>query len=259
MNRMMAMAVAVGVALAFGMAGQQLTVAVPGIAGIEVTGPESPEFPTLVTQIVGTERPVGLAASLPYGVVIRNGTAEAIAAIDTVWTAGDRVLLNATDALFGRSMLYIKPGQAVLAVPAGLLENARQLQIFANGTTEGHRLENFRDPGKVTVTVDAVVFESGRFAGADHYGAFAQWEAEIEAPRDLALSVLQKQGSQSGGDIASWIEGLAAVRRPPADAHARETILAARVLLAVYRSKGEAELYSRARSVVSAPAFPLHR
>ena len=245
--------------LVLGAAAQQLTVVPPTIQGIELVGPESPEFEALVTQIVGTDRPFGLVASLPYGVVIRNRTSEAIAAIGTVWTAADRILLSAADAMFNKPILYVKPGQMALAIPPGLLQNSRQLQIFAHGTTEGHRLDNFRNPGNVAATVDAVVFESGQFAGPNRYGAFEEWQAQLQAPRDLAASVLQKQESQSVGEIVSWIEGLAAVRRPAADPHTRETIFSARVLLAIYRSKGEAELYSRAKSTVNAPAFPLHR
>lgn len=242
-----------------GAAAQQLTVLPSTISGIELVGPESPEFGALVTQIVGPDRPIGLAVSLPYGVVIRNRTSHSIAAIDTVWTAADRILLSAADAMFNKPILYVKPGQMALAVPPGLLRDPRQLQTFANGTTEGHRLENFRAPGNITATVDAIVFESGQFAGANRYGAFEEWEAQLQAPRDLASSVLQKQESQSLGEIVSWIEGLAAVRRSPADPHAQQTIFSARVLLATYRSKGAAELYSRAKSIVSAPAFPLHR
>jgi len=117
------------------------------IQGVELVGPESPNFEALVTQIVGTDRPVGLAVALPYAVVIRNRTSQAIAAIDTVWTTTDQILLNAADAMFNKAILYVKPGQAVVASPPGILQNQRQLQIFANGTTEGHRLENFRNPG----------------------------------------------------------------------------------------------------------------
>ena len=250
---------AVMVWFAVGAAAQQLTVAPATIPGIELTGPESPGFAALVTEIVGTSRPVGLAASLPYGVVIRNRTAHSLAAIDTVWTAGDRILLNAADATFDKTILYVKPGEMVLAIPPGIFRNPRALQIFANGTTEGHRLENFQNPGKVTVAVDAVVFESGEFAGANRFGAFEWWQAQLQAPRDLAAAVLQKRESQSMGEIVNWIEGLAAVRRMPPDPHAWQTILSARLLLAIYRSKGEAELYSRARGMMDAPVFPLHR
>ena len=244
---------------ALGAAAQQLTVTPATIPGIELTGPGSEEYAALVTEIVGPERPVGLAASLAYGVVIRNRTEHALAAVDTVWTAEGRILLNAADATFQKPILYVKPGEMVLAIPPGILRNPRALQLFANGTTEGHRLENFQNPGKVTVAVDAVVFESGEFAGANRYGAFELWQAQLQAPRDLAASVLQKRGSQSVGEVVSWMEGLAAVRRPPPDPHAQQTIFSARVLLAIYRSKGEAELYARAQGMMDAPVFPLHR
>jgi hypothetical protein len=97
---------------ALGMAAQQLTVAPSTIPGIELVGPQSPEFEALVTQLVGPERPVVFADSLRYGVIIRNKTSQGIAAIDTVWTAGDRVLLNAADQMFNKPILFVKPGQA---------------------------------------------------------------------------------------------------------------------------------------------------
>ena len=244
---------------ALGVTAQQLTVIPSAIPDVEVVGPQSPDFDALVTQIVGADRPVGLAAALPYAVVIRNRTAQAITAIDMVWTKADQILLNAADAMFNKPILYVKPGQAVLASPPGILQNQRQLQIFASGTTEGHRLEDFQNPGNVAVVVDAVVFESGQFMGPNRYGAFERWQAQIQAPRDLATAVLQKQGSQSIGEIMGWLESLAAVRRPPADPHAQETIPAARALIAVYRTSGESGLYSRAKSIIEAPVFPLHR
>lgn len=242
-----------------GAAAQQLTVVPSSIHGVELAGPDSPNFDALVTQIVGPERPAGFAAALPYTLVIRNRTSEAIAAIDTVWTTPDQILLNAADTMFDKAILYVKPGRAVVVSPPGILQNQRQMQIFANGSTEGHRLENFRHLEKVTVAVDAVVFESGQFVGANRYGAFEQWDAQVHAPRDLASAVLQKHGSQSTAEIVSWLQELAAVRRLPADAHSVETIFAARLLLAVYRGAGEVALYSRVKSMVDAPVFPLHR
>jgi hypothetical protein len=68
----------------------------------------------------------------------------------------------------------------VLASPPGILQNQRRLRIFENGTTEFHRLENFQNPGNVTVAVDAIVFESGQFVGANQYGAFEQWQERTE-------------------------------------------------------------------------------
>ncbi|MDE3164473.1 MAG: hypothetical protein KGN36_01600, partial [Acidobacteriota bacterium] len=123
----------------------------------------------------------------------------------------------------------------------------------------GHRMESFLHPGNVTAAVEAVVFGSGQFAGADRYGAYAIWDAEIHAPRDLAAAVLSKQAAESAAEIAGWIEGMAAVRRPADDPRERETILAARVLLAAYRNRGEGELFARARKMLEGPAFPLHR
>jgi stringent starvation protein B len=210
------------------------------ISGVELIGTQSTEFNALVTEIVGADRPNGLLACLPYGVLIENRTSQALAAINIVWTADGQtkpVLLNAAEQRFTAPGQFVKPGQAVLAVPSGNLESPRNLRIFADGSTFGHRLENFDRAEKVVVAVDAVVYASGQFVGADTYGAYERWQAEINAPRTLAAAVLQKKKTQSIGEIVSWIENLAATRRA-SDVNAQETVLATRVLLAAYRNKG---------------------
>jgi hypothetical protein len=251
--------VSAGLFLALSAFCQMLTVTPSAIPDVEVIGPQSPDFQALVTQIVGDERPLGLAVALPYGVVIRNHAPYSITAVDTVWTAADRVLLDAADSLLRNPALYIRPGQAALVVPPGIFESPRQLRIFADGTTRYHRLENFLNSTSATVTVDSVVFDSGQFVGADRYYAFEQWQAQIQAPRDLAAIVLEKQSRQSIGEIVSWLEGLARTRPLPSDQRALSTISAAMELVAAYRQKGEAELFARAASRVNSPAFPLHR
>jgi hypothetical protein len=55
-----------------------------------------------------------------------------------------------------------------------------------------------------------------------------------------------------------WIESIAATRSAK-DINTQETAAAARVLLAGYRSDGEAGLYSRAQSALQQTVFPLHR
>lgn len=78
------------------------------------------------------------------GVAVRRGGQEQDTAghrINMVWTKADQILLNAADAMFNKPILYVKPGQAVLASPLGILQNHRQLQIFANGTSTGELSE----------------------------------------------------------------------------------------------------------------------
>lgn len=240
---------------------QQLTIQPSSVPDHEIVGPQSPQFDTVVSAIVGPDRPTGLAASLPFGIVIRNSSPEALAAIDIVWTRdGDNhVLLNATEQRFPRPDQFIKPGQAVLAIPPGLLDDPRQLRIFSE-PPGGNRLESFAGVNKATVVVDSVVYGSGRFVGADRYRAFERWQAQLNAPKELATTVLQKKQTESIGEIVSWIDSLAQPRRyQSGDEATQETALAARRLQLAYRRQGEAGLYSRAAAMAAQPAFPLHR
>ena len=248
---------------AFNANSQQISVQPPSIPGLDLIGPQSSQFNVLVTEIVGSDRPNGLIASLPYGVVIRNGTQEALAAIDIVWTANGQpkpVLLNAAEQWFTMPQHFVQSSQAVLAVPAGILESPRNLRIFSGGSKDlwGRRLENFERAEIVAVAVDAVVYASGQFVGTDKYGAYERWHAEINAPRTLAAAILQRKETQPTGDIILWIETLAA-NWTARDADVRQTALTARLLLAAYRNKGESELYSHAQSILQQPTFPLHR
>lgn len=243
------------------MGAQTLSVRSCSIPGLELTGPQSPDFNGLVTAIVGPDRPSAFAASLPYGVVVRNRTRQPLAAIEIVWTADGRtnpVLLDAQEQWFTMPQNKVQPGGSVLAIPAGIMQSPRHLRIFQNGSTSRHRLENFAAARNVTVAVDAVVYASGQFAGADTYGAFERWQAEINAPRTLAAAVLQRRATQSIGEIVAWIDALAADRRAQ-DPQKQETSFAARVLFDAYQNHGEAEFYRRAQAMAQRSPFPLHR
>jgi hypothetical protein len=185
---------------------QELSVQNPAIPGIVLVGPQSAEFSGLVTEIVGQDRPDGLLACLPYGVVIINTSSQPLAAIDIVWTAGANtkaVLLNTPEQRFNLQSGLVNPGQSVLALPVGILQSPRNLRMFANGPSVVNRLQSFHTAQAIAFSIDGVVYASGQFIGSNAYSEYELWQAEINAPKSLANTVLQKKQTQTIGEIVS--------------------------------------------------------
>jgi hypothetical protein len=241
---------------------QGLLVHPSAVPGIETIGPASSSFEAAVAEAVGTDRPDGLTAWLPYGVAIRNNSAQTLAAIAVEWLGsfhGGPLSHGASvlPAWFDDPEQQVKPGRTIVALPQSILQLPRDLRSFERGRGMGNLL-NFQSAGNLEVRVDGVVFASGQFSGTDDLKEYEQWEAQINAPRKLAAAILAKQQSAPISDTLAWLRTLAAERSRD-DFNTRETAATARQMLGMYSNKGEAELYSTAKRILEQPAFPLHR
>jgi hypothetical protein len=248
-------------AAAFTCYSQSVTVQPSTISGIEIIGPQAPDFAASVAQIVGTDQPGNLTAWLPYGVVVKNNSPQALAAMTVVWTetldAGPlRPVQRDYWSWFNAPLKYVQPGSAVLAIPQNMLQQPRNLTAFSAGRGLGN-LPNFQRAQRIEVALDGVVFASGQFAGADTYSAYEEYQAQIDVPRSVATTVLEKKATSPISDILAWLQLLSASRG--GDFTAQRSGSMARQLLGVYSRKGEAALYSLAQSILQEPAFPLHR
>lgn len=143
-----------------------LVVQPSAIAGISIIGPESPGFAALVSQIVGSDQPSNFTAWLPYSVVIKNTSSQAIAGIMVAWTAAREASapLGHGGGLrvqwFNQPAQQIQPGQSVVALPLDVLMSARDLKSFVQGRGMGN-LPNFQEMQRNGVSVDGVVFAFG--------------------------------------------------------------------------------------------------
>jgi hypothetical protein len=243
---------------------QQVTVLPSTIPGIAVIGPQSPDFAASVAQVVGAGQPSNFIAWLPYGVVVKNNSSQALAAITVAWTEAR----DAASPLHGAQLNYrsqfngshlVQSGQAEIDMPNQRLLAPDGLSGFAEGRGLAN-LPNFQQAQRVQIVVDAVVFASGQFVGADTYGEYEHYQADIGAPRSIADKVLEMRATSPISDILAWLQSLASQQQQRgADITTQRTAGAARQMLGIYSRKGENGLYSMAQSVVQEPAFPLHR
>jgi len=241
---------------------QPVTVQASRIPGVDIVGPQSTEFSGLVAQIVGTDQPSGFAEWLPYSVVIRNKSEQALAAVTVIWSAsfngGPTGHTGGTSPTwFGAQRQQIQPGQSLIVMPQATLLAPRDLRRFADGRGEGN-LQNFQHADRIEVALDSVVFATGQYVGADSIQEYETFAADLNAPRSVAAELLQKQQSSSIGDIVQWLQTLAA-RHGGDDPNARSAGSSARAMLMIYQRRGEAALYEMAQSSLNTPAFPLHR
>jgi hypothetical protein len=240
---------------------QSVVVQPCAISGIEITGPDSPDFPRRVEQVAGSSQTDNLRAWLPYGIVIKNNTRQTIAALSVAWSAAmdNSSPLGHSGGLmphwFNQPHHQLQPGDSVIALPVLLIRGPRELTALARGHGMGN-LYNFQRAARLAVSVDAVAFSSGQYAGGDALQEYEQWQAEINAPRSVAATVL-KMKSQPISDTLAWLQSLAQQRSVDPNLHMEGS--EARGMLGLYNNKGEAALYSLAASEVEQPAFPLHR
>ena len=142
---------------------QPVTIKPSTIPNIELIGAQSPDFSGLVAQVVGTDQPNGFAAWIPYGVVIKNNSSQALAAITVVWTVAFGGPLGHGGAnsptWFNDPEHQLKPGQAIVMLPQSALEQPRDLRSFADGRGMGN-LQNYRKADTLQITLDGIVFAS---------------------------------------------------------------------------------------------------
>lgn len=246
---------------------QQVTVQPSTITGIEILGPQSPDFTAAVARIVGSAQPPTLAEWLPYGIVIKNNSSQAVAGVCVVWTmALDAGPLGSAGGgcsstqWYGSPSNQLQPGQAALAIPPQILHTPRDLKPFLRGTASLGNLPNYQGAQRVGVSVDSVIFASGQYVGSDTISEYESLQANLSAPRNVAATLLQKKSAGTISDIVNWLQALdAQSRQSGADVNARQNGIIARGMLNVYDNQGEAALYSLAEMNLRQPVFPLHR
>jgi hypothetical protein len=246
---------------------QQVIVQPSAIAGIQIMGPQSPDYTAAVAQIVGSEQPPTLTAWLPYGVVVKNNSTQVVAGVCVVWTMalGTGPLGGAgggcsSTQWYDSPSNELQPGQAALAIPPQILHKPRDLTPFLRGTGMLGNLPNYQRVQRLGISLDGVIFSSGQYVGSDTISEYEYLQANLTAPRKVAATLLEKKATGTIADIVNWLQSLDAQSRlGGADENARLCGSVARGMLNVYENKGEAGLYSLAEINLQQPVFPLHR
>ena len=248
---------------------QTVSVVPSSITGVEILGPESPQYGPYLDQIIGPARSPLLSAWLPYGVVLRNCTAQPLMAVAVHWevTGADgpagKFTIEAT--AWDRPDHRLAAGKNAVAIPVLLFQEGSRLppQYQLNppagaplGSTGS--LPRFQSAQTIKVNLDGVVFPSGQFVGPDLSHEFERDVAFTTVPPQVAAKVLEmRTAGVSIADITAWLS-TASTKVRTGGHSADATAQTAKELLQRYKSKGETALFELAQNE-SQPLIHIHR
>lgn len=235
---------------------------------ITLIRPNDPEFGALLnSNFPGLENLDGFSVLRPYLVLLRNDGQHAARAYAVVW-----------DIVFPKGMVshledeYIQrhqapkdrlepflPGGIRLVSPAMDLD-PEDFRIRRAGiaTTLPELIAHppYASPNvkSLSVSMDAVIYDDGQYAGPDNYLLLTKYQCIREAERGLGKSLLQLMDTNATGDVVVGLlmsdvrAGLTAntSRRDTASICALYRGEEAQALLSLYRSGGMEALMSRA-------------
>ena len=182
---------------------QTVTIVQPEAAGIELIGSQSPAFQPAIQSIVSPEAPPQLGAWLPFTVILRNNSSQALVGYLVRWS------IDGTGAGSGMGMVagpnpwaYLQPGASVIVQPHAFVTDASGIDqlVKSMGQIEG-TLAALRRGKAIGVFLDYVILASGRFIGPDIESNFAQAAAAFTAWRPVNTEVQSEFASGESLDV----------------------------------------------------------
>jgi hypothetical protein len=143
----------------------------------------------------------------PYTVLLTNRSSEDIIVITMKYemvdpsgrTAAQRLILQNPHT--DRKGIRVKPGDSRVITPSGPVNRA----IAAGSVVPSNELPalQFGSPSEVRVSVDSVLFASGRFIGEDSFHTFGLLESKFRSERAFYGEFLDAAGT--GSDMKAWL------------------------------------------------------
>jgi hypothetical protein len=165
------------------------------VAGVELVGPEEPEFKTLIEALRGRERDEVLLPALPYSVIARNHSSRTVAFLgvrfDMQGSAGKAYsVVHYADSLRYPENADLTPG-GIRFVCAEPLYTRLVLRHESTVDPRGPmNLANLRKALRIRASVDCVAFDDGQFTGPDSLSAFDRLSRERRSEKELIAAVL---------------------------------------------------------------------
>lgn len=241
-------------------ANQVFTVTDAAISGVTVVGRGAGKYPPSVDAILGTDRGQWTNDWLPFGIVVTNNTSEDVVAFAARWAITDSEG-NATSSIDTRSLWE----DSTSKVPQVLAGHHPGFQDAVNFNYQPTELARYRNARSIAVTLDGVVFGSGRFAGPDTANEFSELKAEGVAAYNLATALLAKRDAGVRiGDIVEWLRRTASAQVAGSSLQNRDWLTAitgnrARSFLRFYNAKGESWMYDMAQRQAQQPHLTVYR
>lgn len=247
---------------------QTVSVAPSEIPGLTLIGPQSSDFQSGLTAIVGSPLPPEFAAYLPFTVVLKNGSAEPVVACHVCWAA-DPVPNRRSGGVdigmesnYGTSE-YLKPGASVAVLPFRDFAAPPSPDALAGMERHLRTAVSLQKAKNVVISIDSAIFASGLFAGPDTRGNFNRQLADFSAWRAVDSGV-QSQLAQGTPfeTIASQLQQLASQTVAPAatrDWNQAEQAQQAALLLRQYKKHGAQAVANLVNQQLQAPVINVHK
>lgn len=250
---------------------QTLTVHPSAIPGVEIIGSQSPDYAAAVDRILLPPRAPALDAWLPYGIVLKNETAQSVYGVAVRWNLTEDGSHGTTVGRFiAPHRRTMAPGESAL-----LLASIGDLRLPGDDTPlpvpfrlapppdfvarPDVNLTHYLRARGVEINLDGVVFASGQFVGPDTAKEYEEWVAETTVPSQVASKVLaMKAAGESTDSIVAWLR-TASQPEATRDFTVRATRRTAGQLLRRYQLQGEPGLYKAAQVEAQPPTPQLYR
>ena len=246
---------------------QTVTIVQPDVAGLELIGWQSPEFQASLDAALGPQVIGQLGAWVPYTVVLKNNSAEALAAYQMQWSANGTTAGTGLGSASPGPNFILKPGDALVFLPG--LEVATHMAVdLPTRLLQRNMTMQLASLGKmkaVVISLDSVVFASGRFVGPDKQENFARDVAQFAAGRTVDVELQSKLAAGDSYDsIASWLseianQPIAGGPRATRDWNTEFQITEARHLLRRLQGSGAPAVLKLVQQQLQAPAITVHR
>lgn len=247
---------------------QTVTVSPSPIPAVDLIGPQSPDYWTVVEQLFAT-RSGALNAWLPYGIILKNGASQTIVATAILWDVttgqGFKTGADLSEEAFNLPKSQIPAGQSVVVVPHYGLLNAQRLPQALSLTprpgyapSEDRMLPQYETAQSIHIELQGVVFASGQFVGPDTGKEYERMEADVTGPPQVAAKVLAMQAAREPtANVLAWLQTASASEHSQ-DLTTRVMGRTARQLLQTCQLRGEQAMYQAAQSR-SKPVIQLYR
>jgi hypothetical protein len=200
-----------------------------GLLGLNLIGPMDPGFEEKAASLLKDRQYFAYGMLKPYAVILENTSQKTVVAYALRWeypapkgqigiwdrnfSQGTRLLdggkrrTNASDDEMGPT---IDPGQFKLITPESFIGKSRWgIQPVPESDQYRAYLQSIVNrfgSGNLTVTLDAVFFEDGTFAGPDRSGYFDVFKAEVMARQDLMSEIVAANSAGRLPEVASKLE-----------------------------------------------------
>ncbi|MDQ1470543.1 MAG: hypothetical protein QOJ99_2023 [Bryobacterales bacterium] len=216
------------------------------VEGVNIYGPDAPEFESALVKILGRAPKELLVPALPFSVIVENASARAICLLGVRFDmtgpkARQYSVLHYADTLRNPEKGELRPGtkRFVCAEPAYTSLVIRG-EVVAD--TRGRmNLDNLRRMLHIRASLDCIAFDDGTFYGPDSQGGLERFARESAAEAALLAEVLDLQSASIATIEAVLYEAV----QDPLNRGRRGV---ARKLIEGLEAGGRDELIHRARS-----------